>query len=278
MSIFCLRILNLLIFLQILQYYVIFYAPVLSLSRSRAGLIPRNSTMARTPVAASRWTGTTTTACPRPTSWLSFCSSFCTSWSSFAGVFQELNQSSQQLLVMLGTMDVLWPLDLPVFWVMWLLLTDNCLRNGKDFHMNIHFIVWNSLWHLESFGGVHLEELIKSCATCSCHSMKWSFCSNNNTVLALLSDHIFDTNCSFCIMSEEWHSHSWMSSCLTRVIVLYKNNDIDIEHDMSASFVRKVFSSWDFSITEKKAANIKHKSIFNELKVWVLSFIVHRMF
>lgn len=53
---------------------------------------------------------------------------------------------------------------------------------------------------------------------------------------------------------------------LRRVIVLYKNNDIDIEHDMSASFVRKVFSSWDFSITEKKAANIKHKSIFNELK------------
>lgn len=55
--------------------------------------------------------------------------------------------------------------------------------------------------------------------------------------------------------------------CLTRVIVLYKNNDIDIEHDMSASFVRKVFSSWDFSITERKAASIKHKSIYNELKV-----------
>ncbi|KAG0720403.1 Transmembrane channel-like protein 7 [Chionoecetes opilio] len=53
---------------------------------------------------------------------------------------------------------------------------------------------------------------------------------------------------------------------LHRVVVLYKNNDIDIEHDMSASFVRKVFSSWDFSITEKKAADIKHKSIYNELK------------
>ena len=49
--------------------------------------------------------------------------------------------------------------------------------------------------------------------------------------------------------------------------MLYKNNDIDIEHDMSASFVRKVFSSWDFSVTERKAADIKHKSIYNELKV-----------
>lgn len=53
---------------------------------------------------------------------------------------------------------------------------------------------------------------------------------------------------------------------LHRVVVLYKNNDIDIEHDMSASFVRKVFSSWDFSITERKAADIKHKSIYSELK------------
>lgn len=53
---------------------------------------------------------------------------------------------------------------------------------------------------------------------------------------------------------------------LRRVVVLYKNNDIDIEHDMSASFVKKVFSSWDFSITEKKAGDIKHKSIYNELK------------
>uniref|UniRef100_A0A0P4W4G5 TMC domain-containing protein n=1 Tax=Scylla olivacea TaxID=85551 RepID=A0A0P4W4G5_SCYOL len=53
---------------------------------------------------------------------------------------------------------------------------------------------------------------------------------------------------------------------LRRVVVLYKNNDIDIEHDMSASFVRKVFSSWDFSITERKAADIKHKSIYSELK------------
>lgn len=57
----------------------------------------------------------------------------------------------------------------------------------------------------------------------------------------------------------EWYLH--------RVIVLYKNNYIDAEHDMSATFVKKVFSSWDFSITEKKAANIKHRSIYNELKV-----------
>lgn len=60
---------------------------------------------------------------------------------------------------------------------------------------------------------------------------------------------------------------------LHRVIVLYKNNYIDAEHDMSATFVKKVFSSWDFSITEKKAANIKHKSIYNELKELLQEFL-----
>ncbi|XP_053655423.1 transmembrane channel-like protein 7 isoform X2 [Cherax quadricarinatus] len=60
---------------------------------------------------------------------------------------------------------------------------------------------------------------------------------------------------------------------LHRVIVLYKNNYIDVEHDMSASFVKKVFSSWDFSITEKKAATIKHRSIYNELKELLQEFL-----
>lgn len=52
---------------------------------------------------------------------------------------------------------------------------------------------------------------------------------------------------------------------LHRVIVLYKNNYIDTVHDMASTFIKKVFSSWDFTITEKKAASIKHRSIYNEL-------------
>nr|XP_045612104.1 transmembrane channel-like protein 7 isoform X2 [Procambarus clarkii] len=60
---------------------------------------------------------------------------------------------------------------------------------------------------------------------------------------------------------------------LHRVIVLYKNNYIDVEHDMSTAFERKVFSAWDFSITEKKAANIKHRSIYNELKELLQEFM-----
>lgn len=51
-----------------------------------------------------------------------------------------------------------------------------------------------------------------------------------------------------------------------RVTVLYKNNYVDTEHDVSISFVKKIFSSWDFSITESKAASIKHRSIYSELK------------
>ncbi|XP_042203710.1 transmembrane channel-like protein 5 isoform X1 [Homarus americanus] len=58
-----------------------------------------------------------------------------------------------------------------------------------------------------------------------------------------------------------------------RVNALYKNNYIDIEHDVSATFVRKVFSSWDFSITERKAAKLKHRSIYNELKELLQEFL-----
>lgn len=57
----------------------------------------------------------------------------------------------------------------------------------------------------------------------------------------------------------------YLISILHRVIVLYKNNYIDTEHDVTSTFVKKVFSSWDFTITERKAANIKHRSIYNEL-------------
>ncbi|XP_068247094.1 transmembrane channel-like protein 7 isoform X2 [Palaemon carinicauda] len=58
---------------------------------------------------------------------------------------------------------------------------------------------------------------------------------------------------------------SYLVMILHRVIVLYKNNYIDTVHDMSSTFIKKVFSSWDFTITEKKAASIKHRSIYNEL-------------
>ncbi|XP_037786400.1 transmembrane channel-like protein 5, partial [Penaeus monodon] len=61
-----------------------------------------------------------------------------------------------------------------------------------------------------------------------------------------------------------WVQYGW-SFILNRVIVLYKNNYIDTEHDVTSTFVKKVFSSWDFTITERKAANIKHRSIYNEL-------------
>ncbi|XP_047493059.1 transmembrane channel-like protein 7 isoform X1 [Penaeus chinensis] len=57
----------------------------------------------------------------------------------------------------------------------------------------------------------------------------------------------------------------YLIAILHRVIVLYKNNYIDTEHDVTSTFVKKVFSSWDFTITERKAANIKHRSIYNEL-------------
>ncbi|KAK3865086.1 hypothetical protein Pcinc_029276 [Petrolisthes cinctipes] len=53
---------------------------------------------------------------------------------------------------------------------------------------------------------------------------------------------------------------------IRRVTILYKSNYVDTEHDVSTSFVKKVFSSWDFSITETKAAIIKHRSIYSELK------------
>ncbi|XP_076061142.1 transmembrane channel-like protein 7 isoform X1 [Oratosquilla oratoria] len=52
---------------------------------------------------------------------------------------------------------------------------------------------------------------------------------------------------------------------LRRVTQLYRQNYIDTEHDMSTSFMKKVFCAWDFNITSEKAAAIKHKGIYSEL-------------
>lgn len=48
---------------------------------------------------------------------------------------------------------------------------------------------------------------------------------------------------------------------------MYRENFIDTEADVNVTFVEKVFSAWDFTITEEKSAAIKKRNIFNELIV-----------
>ncbi|CAL4111664.1 unnamed protein product, partial [Meganyctiphanes norvegica] len=57
----------------------------------------------------------------------------------------------------------------------------------------------------------------------------------------------------------------YLVAILHRVIKLYKTNYIDTTHEMSGNFVKLVLFAWDFNITNQKAANIRHNSIYNQL-------------
>ncbi|RXG52933.1 Transmembrane channel-like protein 5 [Armadillidium vulgare] len=62
---------------------------------------------------------------------------------------------------------------------------------------------------------------------------------------------------------------------LCRILKMYRENFIDTEADVNVTFVEKVFSAWDFTITEEKSAAIKKRNIFNELigeAYWTHSF------
>ncbi|CAL4120848.1 unnamed protein product, partial [Meganyctiphanes norvegica] len=57
----------------------------------------------------------------------------------------------------------------------------------------------------------------------------------------------------------------YLVAILHRVIQLYKVNYIDATQEMSGNFVKLVFCAWDFNISNQKGANIRHKSIYNQL-------------
>jgi len=50
----------------------------------------------------------------------------------------------------------------------------------------------------------------------------------------------------------------------------YRENYIYSGDDFSF-YIAKAFCSWDYGITDKSAALLKHKSVYNELKVCVRS-------
>lgn len=85
-----------------------------------------------------------------------------------------------------------------------------------------------------------------------------------NGSVSVASDHYYDVaEAYFFVILLSFFIY--LVVILHRVIVLYKNNYIDTVHDMSSTFIKKVFSSWDFTISEKEAASLKHRSIYNEL-------------
>lgn len=62
----------------------------------------------------------------------------------------------------------------------------------------------------------------------------------------------------------------YLVAILHRVIQLYKVNYIDTTQEVSGNFVKLVFCAWDFNITNQKAANIRHKSIYNQFSELLL--------
>lgn len=52
----------------------------------------------------------------------------------------------------------------------------------------------------------------------------------------------------------------------------YKHNYIEAGDEFGFYYVTKVFSGWDHSINDPKAAILKHKSLFKEFQVGVYMF------